>query len=81
MVSIVATWDRRNGDAEIHLVIERGSIPDNDRRAAISARVEELEAREEAEYVEVFVSQAPSLESFRATDPRFFEATVVGGTP
>ena len=76
MVTIVASWDRLTGESRIHMVLEKGQESDEARRARARAKVDELSADLDMERFEIIYSIARSVDDFRSTDPRFYQAQV-----
>lgn len=71
MVTIVATWDHQNHQAQIHLSLDSRLFERDYRLTAAEQKVAELEERYGDQGVEVICAHARSLDEFRLTDPRF----------
>jgi hypothetical protein len=74
VVTVVACWDSETGKSQIHLVLEANSQSPEDRRRQAREKVLELEASHDPARYEVVLATARSLEDFRQTDSRFFDA-------
>ncbi len=74
MVTIVASWDERTAEARIHMSLDSMMFDRDTRLSMAQAKVEELEASYGDEPIELMVASARSLDEFKKTDPRFYNA-------
>lgn len=77
MVTVVACWDSQSGQSEIHLVLDFADFSPEERRRRAQEKVLQLEATRDPARYEVVLASARSLEEFRQTDSRFFDAKPV----
>lgn len=73
MQTIVASWNHKTETGRIHLSLDSRLFDSETRFTMAETKVAELEAQDKEGCVEVILAHAPSLEEFKATDPRFLD--------
>jgi len=71
--TIVASWNHKTETGQIHLSLDSRLFNSETRFSMAEAKVAELEAQDNEGHLEVILSHAPSVEDFKATDPRFLD--------
>lgn len=69
----MASWNHKTESGHIHLSLDSRLFDADTRFSMAEAKVTELEAQDQEGCVEVILAHAPSLEDFKATDPRFLD--------
>ncbi len=72
MVTIVASWDVRTAEAQVHMVLDSDTYDLDSRLSLAEAKVDELEALYGEQPVEIVMASARSLEDFQKTDHLFY---------
>lgn len=70
----MASWNHKTETGQIHLSLDSRLFDSETRFSMAEQKVTEIEALDTDGCVEVILAHAPSLEEFKATDPRFLDA-------